>query len=322
MTSPHSPIPPAPVPANTPTAAPSPAPRRIDWAGLIWLYLFFWYFSGVVQTLLIPTAGMTGFRNVLFLSLVWLAPVLLFPHRTRQISTVIGILLWAASLVSLGYWAIYGQEFSRGVIFTIFETNTEEAGEYFSQYVNLYLMAGILVYTRIAALLWRRLRPVHLPRPWAALTVALLVLVNFAYPYVRYFDVGPDLSFATKKLQLRLEPAAPWQLLLGFIQYRQQLDNLEHLLAGNAALPPLEKLTDANGNAPRTLVLVIGESTTSQRMSLYGYPRPTTPRLDALKTAGQLDVFNDVITSRPYTIEILQQALTFANQQEPERAFS
>lgn len=58
-------------------------------------------------------------------------------------------------------------------------------------------------------------------------------------------------------------------------------------------------------------MLVIGESTQRGRMSLYGYPRETTPELDALhKTDPNLTVFNNVVTSRPYTIEILQQALT------------
>lgn len=73
------------------------------------------------------------------------------------------------------------------------------------------------------------------------------------------------------------------------------------------------------GDAPRTLVLVIGESTQRGRMSLYGYPRETTPELDALhKTDPGLTVFNNVVTSRPYTIEILQQALTFADEKNPD----
>lgn len=43
--------------------------------------------------------------------------------------------------------------------------------------------------------------------------------------------------------------------------------------------------------------------------------RPITPRLDALrKSDTNLIVFNDV-----YTIELLQQALTFADQQQPDR---
>ncbi len=49
---------------------------------------------------------------------------------------------------------------------------------------------------------------------------------------------------------------------------------------------------------PRTLVLVIGESTQRGRMSLYGYPRETTPELDALhKTDPNLTVFNNVVSA-------------------------
>jgi heptose-I-phosphate ethanolaminephosphotransferase len=69
-------------------------------------------------------------------------------------------------------------------------------------------------------------------------------------------------------------------------------------------------------NQPATLVLVIGESTNRQRMSLYGYPRETTPELDKLK--DQLAVFDNVITPRPYTIEALQQVLTFADEEHPD----
>ncbi len=64
---------------------------------------------------------------------------------------------------------------------------------------------------------------------------------------------------------------------------------------------------------------MIGESTQRERMSLYGYLRETTPELDALrKTDPGLTVFNNVVASRPYTIEALQQALTFANEKNPD----
>lgn len=120
-------------------------------------------------------------------------------------------------------------------------------------------------------------------------------------------------------LASRMEPAAPWQFISGYYQYRQQLTALNSLLNENNALPPLANFKDHSGDAPRTLVLVIGESTQRGRMSLYGYPRETTPELDALhKTDPNFTVFNNVVTSRPYTIEILQQALTFANEKNPD----
>nr|WP_238149493.1 sulfatase-like hydrolase/transferase [Arsenophonus endosymbiont of Aleurodicus floccissimus] len=84
--------------------------------------------------------------------------------------------------------------------------------------------------------------------------------------------------------------------------------------------PPLKNLIDNNGATPRTLVLAIRESTSRNRMSLYGYGRQTTPQLSALKAQypNNFKAFTDVVTSRPYTIEVLQQALTFADQLHPE----
>jgi heptose-I-phosphate ethanolaminephosphotransferase len=293
--------------------------KSIDWAGIGWLYLFFLFFSGVYQVFLAPTAGFTGLRNILFFSAIWLAPVLLFPRWTRPISAVLGFVLWAASLVSLGYFYIYGQEFSQSVIFIIFETNISEAGEYLSQYYDVWLIVLLSIYTVIAVWLWRRLRPVYLPRSTAAALAVFLLLSNFGYPYARCLWSDYPVENGTRKLNQRMETAVPWQLVSGYVQYQEQLANVQKLLQNNAALPPLANLKDANGEVPRTLVLVIGELTTSRRMSLYGYPRKTSPHLDALKAAGSLSVFDDVITTRPYTIEILQQALTFATQKQPER---
>ncbi|GHT80389.1 phosphoethanolamine transferase CptA [Betaproteobacteria bacterium] len=291
----------------------------VDWAGIGWLYLFFWFFSGVHQILLIPSAGGVGLRNTILVSVIWLAPVLLFPRWTRQISAVLGLVLWAASLVSLGYLYIYGQEFSQSVIFIIFETNIAEAGEYLGQYFNLWLIVLLSLYSFIAFRLWRRVRPVYLPRSGAAGAAALLLLSNFGYPYLPSLWSDFSVDTGTRKLLRRMEPTVPWQLVIGYLKYQNQLTNVQKLLQNNAALPPLANLRDVSGELPRTLVLVIGESTTSRRMSLYGYPRPTTPHLDALQAAGSLSVFDNVITTRPYTIEILQQALTFANQRQPGR---
>ncbi len=60
--------------------------KGFDWAGLGWLFLFFWYFSGITQLLILlsDTSGFTGFRQAFVMSAVWLAPMLLFPARTRR----------------------------------------------------------------------------------------------------------------------------------------------------------------------------------------------------------------------------------------------
>ncbi|MBA0183228.1 phosphoethanolamine transferase CptA [Pectobacterium versatile] len=298
------------------------AKERFSWCSLGWLLLYFWFFSCALQLVIVLTghSGTTGLRDSLLYSLLWLLLVFVFPARTRIISGVLGILLWSTSLIALGYYSIYKQEFSQSVMFVMFESNSKEAGEYVSQYFSLKVLAILFFYTVIVGFLWRKLRPVYLPLKYKVTACSLIVVVLFGIPlYKKMHNEGQSLVEASGYLASRMSTTAPWQYIAGYVEYRQQLGSMTEMLRQNAALPPLANLKDANGNTPRTLVLVIGESTTSSRMSLYGYGRQTTPRLDALrKSDANLVVFNDVVTSRPYTIEILQQALTFADEQQPD----
>ena len=294
------------------------ASARIDWRGIGWMFLYFWYFSGVTHLMikLGDNAGFSGLRQSVLMSVIWLAPVLLFPARTRAIAAVLGILLWLASLPAFGYFLIYGQEFSQSVIFIFFESNVAESSEYMQQYFVWWMPLAFLAYGLGAWWLWRQLRPVYLGRRAQVVVPVLLLVVMLGYPLGKEFWEKNSWDQAVDHLQTRMEPAVPWQLVMGYKKYTTQLGAMQALLAKNAAVAPLTELQDLSGAQPATLVLVIGESTNRQRMSLYGYPRPTTPELDALR--GQLDVFDNVVTPRPYTIEALQQVLTFADQQNPD----
>ncbi|MCB5186880.1 phosphoethanolamine transferase CptA [Methylobacillus caricis] len=293
--------------------------KRTDWGALFNLYLFFFYFSGVTHILL-QFSGATifvGFRQAVFMSLLWLIPVMLFPRRTRTIAGVIGIVLWAFSLVSLGYFCIYGQEFSQSVMFIIFESNHAESSEFIAHYFVWWMIPVMLAHTAVAIWFWKRIRPLHITfRAACASTLAILVFL-FAYPMFKQLVLKKaTMELALEKLELSMEPAVPWQMAIGYIHYRKQLANMEALLEQNSKLPPLQNLHDANAGLPATMVLVIGESTNRQRMSLYGYERKTTPALDAMQ--NELFVFRNVVTPRPYTIEALQQVLTFADQEDPD----
>ena len=296
--------------------------QRWDWAGLGWLFLFFWYFSGVTHLLiqLTGTTGFASFRQAFLLSALWLIPVLLFPARARAITGGIGLLLWACSLVGLGYFCIYGQQFSQSVIFIMFESNMAESSEYFAQYFAWWMVPVYLLYTLGAWLLWKRVRPLAFSRNQALLLSLALFVALLAYPLGKQVYKHGNWPVALEKFEARVEPAVPWQLVVGYRKYLEQLGDMQLLLDGNAKVPPLQQLQDAQAGQPSTLVLVIGESTNRQRMSLYGYPRATTPKLDKLRE--QLAVFDNVVTPRPYTIEALQQVLTFADEQNPDAYLS
>ncbi|VVN89542.1 phosphoethanolamine transferase CptA [Pseudomonas fluorescens] len=292
--------------------------KKFDWAGLGWLFLFFWYFSGITQLLILltGTSGFAGFRQAFLMSAVWLAPMLLFPARTRLLAALIGVVLWACSMASLGYFFVYQQEFSQSVIFIMFESNISEAGEYATQYFAWWIILGFLAHSALAIFLWTRLRPVYLPRGQALVAAMAILVTVIGYPLVRQVIKNDTLAGAIEKFETRVEPAVPWQMVVAWRRYSQQLENMQGMLDNVSKIPPLHNLKDAMANQPATLVLVIGESTNRQRMSLYGYPRETTPELDKLK--DQLTVFDNVITPRPYTIEALQQVLTFADEENPD----
>lgn len=292
--------------------------KGFDWMGLLWLFLFFWYFSGITQLLiqLTDTSGFAGFRQAFLMSAVWLAPMLLFPRQTRLLAAVIGIVLWACSMASLGYFFVYQQEFSQSVIFIMFESNPSEAGEYLTQYFAWWMLLALLAHTAFAIFLWTRLRPVYLPRLQRLVAATAILVAIVGYPLVKQVSRTDTLAEGLEKFETRIEPAVPWQMVVAYRRYREQLDGMQGMLDSVSKIPPLTNLKDSMANQPATLVLVIGESTNRQRMSLYGYPRQTTPELDKLR--DQLAVFNNVITPRPYTIEALQQVLTFADEENPD----
>ena len=292
--------------------------KGFDWAGLGWLFLFFWYFSGITQLLILltGTSGFTGFRQAFVMSAIWLAPMLLFPARTRLLAAVIGVVLWACSMASLGYFFIYQQEFSQSVIFIMFESNVSEAGEYMTQYFAWWMVAAFIAHTAVALFLWTRLRPVYLPRGKALLAATAILVAVIGYPLVKQTARTGSLAAGYEKFETRIEPAVPWQMLVAYRRYGETLASMQGMLDNASQVPPLHNFKDAMAGQPATLVLVIGESTNRQRMSLYGYPRQTTPELDKLK--DQLAVFDNVITPRPYTIEALQQVLTFADEESPD----
>lgn len=289
-----------------------------DWAGFVWLFVFFWYFSGITQLLiqLTGTSGFSGFRQAFVMSAIWLAPMLLFPRQTRVMSAVIGVVLWACSMASLGYFFIYQQEFSQSVIFIMFESNVAEAGEYMTQYFAWWMVPAFLAHSAFSWFLWTRLRPVYLPRGKAIVAATAILVAVVVYPLIKQTQRTGSFAAGFEKFETRIEPAVPWQMAVAYHRYLDTLAGMQDMLESASKIPPLHNLKDAMANTPATLVLVIGESTNRQRMSLYGYPRPTTPELDKLK--DQLDVFDNVITPRPYTIEALQQVLTFADEENPD----
>lgn len=297
------------------------ATNKFSWSALIFNILFFTYFSSALQLYIFLSghSNAIGLRDSIIYSLIWLIPVLIFPNYTRKIATIFGLIIGCLSLVSVGYFVIYRQEFSQSVFFVMAESNYSESSEFVQQYFSIKLVIVLIIYSLVGVYLWSKVRPVYI-KTSTKWIVSLLIAIYAIMPvFISVIIKKSSIEKAGTHLLTRMETTVPWQLINSYLAYRSQLKNMEDILNHLDTLPPVENLKDANGNTPRTLVLVIGESTTRNRMSIYGYGRNTTPQIEQFKKDNaDFVVFNDVVSSRPYTIEILQQALTFADEKHPD----
>ena len=134
-------------------------------------------------------------RQGFIFSLLWLVPLLLFPRQAKPISAVIGVVLWASSLVNLGYFIIYRQEFTQSVLFIVFESNPAEASEYVGQYFVWWMIPAAMAYSAIAFWLWRGIRPLQMKPAgrWAMLTlIGAALLLPPAIKVGMKYNFNPD----------------------------------------------------------------------------------------------------------------------------------
>lgn len=282
-------------------------------------FIFFSYFS-ILYHLLCIFSGISntiGLRESLYMSLLWFVPILFFNNYAKNVAAIVGLFLWLGSLFSLGYFCIYKQEFSQSVIFIIFESNMAESSEFLKTYFVWWMIPFLSIYSVIGYYLWKildqKIQMNYLPK---ILLASLFLYVPFHRFVDVYFVQNRTLEDSFYSQIKKMEYATPWNIVLTYVTYKRDLSNMEKLIEKNKSLPPLKNLKDVYSNDDTTLVLVIGESTNRNRMSLYGYERDTTPRLNKIK--DELNIFNNVYSPRPYTIEVLQQALSFADELNPE----
>ena len=103
-----------------------------------------------------------------------------------------------------------------------------------------------------------------------------------------------------------------------YIHWRGQIAEvhaLQQQLASATKQPQLAAMRFI-GHGNNTVVFVLGESMTRHNLSLYGYPRPTTPQLQAVAT--ELTVFRNVLSAAPVTDSAIKLMLTPATQAQPD----
>ncbi len=281
-------------------------------------YLFFAWFSVAPQLLVLATGntGWSGPRDAMLYSLTWLLLPALLPRRSwAPVFGALGIAMGICALMKVGYFLMFQQEMSQSVFVAILESPPEESKEFMQQFFRWWMLPTGIAFILPALWAYRRSMKTAPIRANARYIYIALACVLIIKPFI------PD-GFnqdTRNRLGDKFSTTEPWATTQSYISYLQNLRESDRLQSNMEAVAKNATIHSTDATDAQTYVLVIGESTNRNRLSLYGYPRDTNPRLQEIR--HELLVYNDVVANIPYTIESLSSTLTFTPPEKYNEAY-
>lgn len=185
-------------------------------------------------------------------------------------------------LETTSYIAV-SSNFSSSYMFLLIESNKSELNEFAKSYINAPIISFLIVMCILFLFIRKKKFEINKPRK---------VLIGFLF----FFGIVVFL-----KLTGLIENNAYHNIVRGTYGYWELQNNTK--FNSNISRDDIQVTSDNE-----VLVVVLGESTTSQHMQIYGYERETTPLLNSMKES--LFLYNDVISSDVFTLKSVPKILT------------
>ena len=213
------------------------------------------------------------------------------------------LLLWV-------YDTVYNPEMSKVIVGTDARESLEFLTAMSHHLPKLLLAAGIML-----AAAWGLSRLLSTIRTTMLTCIALCCFIlGFGLSVGRYRNWHWSYSPARTTTADRFVWGLVRTYRLGKILENQR----EHMHA--SAANTITGHVDTGLMEPINVVLILGESTRAASMHCYGFALPTTPKLDELRSRGEIAVFTDVVSPSNATIASTQAMLTFyTNEQDKEQ---
>ncbi len=224
------------------------------------------------------------------------------PKIRRTVSLLFTFLLSSLAFTKLSFYYHYGVKLSASALFVIFETNTTESAEFLKYYLNSFsiFLALVLFLPWILLNWWPSIKSnsisnkILLPK-WISVASVLWIIIAIFTIHKKFTDQNI--------------------LYTGFTAYSEYQDT-KAILKSTLAKGFSDYITvETSSDEPKTYIVVIGESTSSWHMQLYGYNRETNPLLSEIRE--ELIIFKDVITPNVHTIVALDKILTLSDYNQP-----
>ena len=229
-------------------------------------------------------AGLMGIWAALTL-LIWVfVNVVIWPWWRKPA----GVVLLFVSMTASYFMAMYGVVIDPTMVANAMHTNTTEVRDLLSFTLLLTLAIGV----GVPGLWWWRLQP-QAGLDWQRWTRQLgAVLLGSVLATALLLLVFEDLASLMRNHTSLRYMVNPFNTVYAMGRLAQN-DQVQHQ-------QPLQTIGDdasarlRNGKEAPLLVLVVGETARAANFGIAGYPRATTPHLQALQAEGDLYYFNQV----------------------------
>jgi glucan phosphoethanolaminetransferase (alkaline phosphatase superfamily) len=218
------------------------------------------------------------------------------PHRARVLLFAIVIALPMA--VEWAVFASYGQFIAPTDFIAFFESPRvvfQAAGEGGDRFGSLAVFA---LATACAWLLPRTVRPLR----WWRGAIAGALLVAIVATGASYWRASPSLEHS--------QPAFACALAGVLRRATVKAGGAQRTRVPRSPAP-------SSGERLPNIVLVVGESLAASHLTLYGYDKPTSPRLQALFDRDELLAFRDAVVMGPHTRTSVPYIMTGLSGPDP-----
>ncbi|MFN2261611.1 MAG: sulfatase-like hydrolase/transferase [Psychroflexus sp.] len=259
----------------------------------VFIFLVFALFFGFNEILYKDSVDL--FLSAVILSAISLA---LFRSWIMQVWNALSLVIISSiSFLKISFYYLFQSKLDTSALYVVFESNQSESISFLSTYVDgfIVVLLLILILNFVYALLYNfkntsKYKLFQFDLKNLGIAILCLALAFISYKFIQ-------IKIKKYNLVYLIEDA--------YISYHQIQNSFQNELTATEN-PCLDLEITEN---PQTLVLVIGESTSAKHMSLYGYYRPTNPKLSEI--SEELIVFEDVISPAAHTIPALNALLTF-----------
>lgn len=232
--------------------------------------------------------------------------ILFILTRKKIFLFLIGIPLIVLGTFDILAWMTLGGPLTREVIFLTLETNYSESAGYFTLNFSLEKGLAVLLYWILGLyLLLKQKKQKEYKLKMASAGIYVTIIISI---------IGYKTAFADADLS-ELYPPLPAAL----IKYQKEISEIKRYASIRAASLHEIDASPFNTSKKQLYVLIIGESTSRNHMSLYGYHRNTNPLLGS---RDDIFVFNDVISAFTSTRLQLNSSLTFADQTQADTFYT